>query len=94
MFMFRYLVNDLIIHHEWWMKWAVRFPRYDHTFCFIRVKEVQVVFYDVSKAFDRVWHKVLLTKLKSIGIQGPLLSWIENYLSVFKVSAAGSSTII
>ena len=35
---------------------------------------------DVSKAFDRVWHKGLLTILKSIGIQGPLLSWIENYL--------------
>jgi hypothetical protein len=43
-------------------------------------KEVRVVFCDVSKAFDRVWHKGLLTKLKSIGIQGPLLSWIENYL--------------
>jgi hypothetical protein len=43
-------------------------------------KEVRVVFCDVSKTFDRVWHKGLLTKLKSIGIQGPLLSWIENYL--------------
>ena len=43
-------------------------------------KEVRVVFCDVSKAFDRVWHKGLLTKLKSIGIHGPLLSWIENYL--------------
>jgi hypothetical protein len=42
--------------------------------------EVRVVFCDVSKAFDRVWHKGLLTKLKSIGIHGPLLSWIENYL--------------
>jgi hypothetical protein len=37
-------------------------------------KEVRVVFCDVSKAFDRVWHKGLLTKLKSIGIHGPLLS--------------------
>jgi hypothetical protein len=43
-------------------------------------KEVRVVFCDVSKAFDQVWHKGLLTKLKSIGIHGPFLSWIENYL--------------
>jgi hypothetical protein len=43
-------------------------------------KEVRVVFCDISKAFDRVWHNGLLTKLKSIGIQGPLLSWIKNYL--------------
>ena len=35
---------------------------------------------DVRVAFDRVWHKGLLTILKSIGIQGSLLSWIENYL--------------
>jgi hypothetical protein len=40
-------------------------------------KEVRVVYCDVSKAFDRVWHKGLLTILKSIGIQGPLLSWID-----------------
>ena len=43
-------------------------------------KEVRVIFCDVSKAFDRVWHMGLLTKLESIGIQGPLLSWIESYL--------------
>jgi hypothetical protein len=38
------------------------------------------VLVDTVSAFDRVWHKGLLTKLKSIGIQGPLLSWIENCL--------------
>ena len=27
-------------------------------------------FYDVSKAFDRVWHKGLLLKLRSVGITG------------------------
>jgi len=44
-------------------------------------KEIRVVFCDISKAFDRVWHIGLLKKLESIGIQGPLLSWIKNYLS-------------
>ena len=44
-------------------------------------KEVRVVFCDISKAFDRVWHKGLLRKLESIGIRGSLLSWVNNYLS-------------
>ena len=44
-------------------------------------KEVRVVFCDISKAFDRVWHKGLLRKLESIGFRGSLLSWVKNYLS-------------
>ena len=40
-----------------------------------------MVFSDISKAFDRVWHKGLLFKLKQNGINGKLLSWISNYLS-------------
>jgi hypothetical protein len=43
--------------------------------------EVRVVFCDISKAFDQVWHKGLLRKLESIGIRGSLLSWVKNYLS-------------
>ena len=44
-------------------------------------KEVRMVFLDISKAFDKVWHKGLLYKLKSVGIRGALLSWFESYLS-------------
>ena len=44
-------------------------------------KEVRAVFCDISKAFDRVWHKGLLYKLKRAGITGSLLSWFTNYLS-------------
>ena len=40
-------------------------------------KEIRVVFCDISKAFDRVWHKGLLNKLENIGIQGSLLLWIK-----------------
>ena len=40
-----------------------------------------MVFGDISKAFDRVWHKGLLFKLKRIGIDGALLRWFESYLS-------------
>ena len=30
-------------------------------------KEVRAIFCDISKAFDRVWHKGLLFKLKKCG---------------------------
>ena len=43
--------------------------------------EVKAVFCDISKAFDRVWHKGLLLKLKSVGLSGSLLGWFQNYLS-------------
>ena len=42
--------------------------------------EVRMVCLDLSKAFDRVWHKGLLFKLKQQGITGPLLLWFESYL--------------
>ena len=44
-------------------------------------KEIRVVFCDISKAFDRVWHKGLLFKLKQSVISGNLFNWFENYLS-------------
>ena len=44
-------------------------------------KEIRVIFCDISKAFDRVWHKGLVIKLKPAGINGKLLKWFENYLS-------------
>ena len=44
-------------------------------------KEVRVVFLDISKASDRVWHRELLHKLHSGSISGHLLKWFENYLS-------------
>ena len=44
-------------------------------------KNVRIVFCDISKAFDKVWHKGLLFKLSHAGIKGMLLSWLRNYLS-------------
>jgi ribonuclease P/MRP protein subunit RPP40 len=39
-----------------------------------------VVFFDISKAFDKVWHPGLLNKLKQCGIDGALLQWYTSYL--------------
>ena len=44
-------------------------------------KEVRVVFCDISKAFDRVWHASLIQKLKAAGIEGSLLNWFIDYRS-------------
>ena len=41
----------------------------------------QALFFDISKAFDKVWHRGLIKKLNSIGIKGPLLNWFSNYLN-------------
>ena len=44
-------------------------------------KEVRAVFCDISKAFDRVWHRGLLYKLQAVGISGSLLQWFTDYLA-------------
>ena len=43
-------------------------------------KEVQAVFCDISKAFDRVWHKGLLYNLQTVA-QRSLLQWFTDYLN-------------
>ena len=45
-------------------------------------KEIAMVMLDVTKAFDRVWHKGLLFKLQQFGITGNLLSWFTSYLNM------------
>jgi hypothetical protein len=54
-----------------------------HTFCeaLDKKKDVRIVFCDISKAFDKVWHAGLLYKLKTFGIHGSLLRWFKSYLS-------------
>ena len=43
-------------------------------------KEIRVIFLDISKAFDKVWHKGILFKLQQCGIGGSLLKWFSDYL--------------
>ena len=37
--------------------------------------DIHVTFNDISKACDKVWHKGLIYKPKSIGCYGSILKW-------------------
>ena len=47
--------------------------------CYPRT-DIKGTFLDISKAIDKVWHKSLIFKLKTYGIDGKLLKLLENYL--------------
>ena len=42
---------------------------------------IDVIYLDFSKAFDKVDHKILLKKVKQFGISGKIYTWLENFLS-------------
>ena len=42
------------------------------------------VFLDISKAFDKVWHKGIIFNLKENGISGKLLSVLSDFLKYRK----------
>ena len=42
---------------------------------------VGAVFFDLKKAFDRVWHAGLLVKLHAAGVRGEAVKWLSSYLS-------------
>ena len=43
--------------------------------------QTDVIYFNISKAFDTVSHSILLNKLWSIGITGALWTWYKDYLS-------------
>jgi len=43
--------------------------------------QVDSLYIDFAKAFDKVDHGILVAKLKAKGISGPLLDWVADYLT-------------
>ena len=48
--------------------------------------ESRVISLDISKAFDRVWHKGLLVKLPMFGFHPTLITWIASFLSARSIA--------
>ena len=54
---------------------------YDHILKAVdQGKSCCMVFCDLSKSFDRVWHEGLLFKLHTYGVTGNLFKWFDSYL--------------
>ena len=47
----------------------------------VKCLKVRSVYLDMSKAFDKVWHKGLIFKLKQNGVDGHILRLLKDYLS-------------
>ena len=49
--------------------------------CFENREYTCMIFCDVSKAFDRVWHDGLIHKLQAYGFKNKIADWLKSYLS-------------
>lgn len=50
-------------------------------YAFVNGQEMGAVFFDMIKAFDSINHSVILQKLRSIGIIGPMFNYIKQFLT-------------
>ena len=53
----------------------------DHLISVDRKKVVLTLLLDMSAAFDQVDHSMLIDQMRSIGIEGTALKWLESYIS-------------
>ena len=55
--------------------------------------DVDVIYLDFAKAFDKVDHGILLEKLYNIGIKGNILNWIKSFLTNRKQFVAANGAL-
>lgn len=53
----------------------------DWTFAIDRRKQIDIVYFDFAKAFDRVSHTKLIYKLQLMGFPNYICTWIKNWIS-------------
>ena len=53
----------------------------DFTNCLDRKEQIDAILLDFSKAFDKVDHQILISKLHNYGIQHSTLNWLKSFLS-------------
>ena len=79
--------NNLLSDHQYGFRKArstgdlLAYAVYDWSSARESCGESRVISLDISKAFDRVWHKGLLAKLPMFGIHQTLIKWIGSFLS-------------
>jgi len=73
-------VGEDRVHHSAHLVPSRHFGQQPWTKRVVHTSTVHVVFLDWSKAFDRVPHERLLSKLHFYGIRGALLRWTESFL--------------
>lgn len=54
-------------------------------------KKVWAAMFDIKRAFDTVWHKKLLFKIKQIGLSGNVYTYLQNFLKRSMVVRVGNS---
>jgi hypothetical protein len=47
--------------------------------------EVDCIYTDFMKAFDKVPHKRLIKQVENVGITDPILGWIEGFLTPMRI---------
>jgi ribonuclease HI len=52
----------------------------------------KAVFLDITKAYDLIWRQGLLTKVKSLGISGPMYNFIQSFISNRECTVAVGDT--
>ena len=65
-----------------------------HWFLVVQEGQVDIIYLDMSKAFDKVSHHKLLTLLQQRGFGGNLLVWFDSYLhnGIQRVTTLGLSS--
>ena len=92
-------VNSLIVHEQFGFRAGrstsdqLLLTYNDISLSLDNSKVVDLVFFDYSKAFDKVSHIILLNKLFKIGVSTQLLRWIRCFLMSRVMQVKVSSTL-